>query len=114
MRNGMDHVGSPILPRASCTGGQHFGEGRWSQLPLVQLLLRGVGYLPSLPPNTSQNSVCLLGPQQEAGGDGWAHQEDSSVAALVTCEDVEVAVCPRVVSGNALQDDVPGGERGAG
>lgn len=36
--------------------------GRWSQLPLVQLLLRGVGYLPSLPPNTSRNQVCPLGP----------------------------------------------------
>lgn len=35
--------------------GQLSREGRCSQLPLVQLLLRWVGYLPSLPPNTSQN-----------------------------------------------------------
>lgn len=34
-----------------------------------------------------------------------------SVTALMACENVEVAVSPRVVSGDALKDDVSGGEK---
>lgn len=36
-----------------------------------------------------------------------------SVTALMACENVEVAVSPRVIGGNALKDDVSGGEREA-
>lgn len=44
---------------------------------------------------------------------GGGHQPDPalSVTALVAREDVEVAVSPWVVSGNALQDDISGRER---
>lgn len=102
----MDQPGSPIPPRASCTGDN--AAGREVVAASSGPVIAEGGGLPPLPaPKHFSESGLPSGALAEAGG-------DSSVAALVACEDVEVAVCPRVVSGNALQDDVPGVGRGTG
>lgn len=65
-------------------------------------------------PLTSEGPLCLNGLQLRHGrGCHWLGLH-CSVAALMAGEDVEVAVSPRVVGGNALQDDVSGGERSGG
>lgn len=63
----MDQPGSP-----ACQGllywGQLSREGTCSQLPLVQLLLKWVGYLSSLPPKHFSELGLLSGAPAEAGG----------------------------------------------
>lgn len=86
-------------PTAECWG--LGGKGRGQQLPRVQLD-RGGGTL--LPPRP-QTLLRIMSPSAPAALLG-------SVTALMAREDVEIAVGPWVVSGDALEDNVPAGREG--
>lgn len=67
-------------------------------------------------PLMQEGPLCLkrtLAKARGWGGECHWRGPGCSVAALMAREDVEVAVSPRVVGGNALQDDVSGRARGA-